>query len=79
MHEFLEGILQSFNIISFSYQVISSEGLVRKPEITIGEHLAIIEAICRRDPDNAETLMRRHFTQSIAALRETRGDKATIK
>jgi len=69
-HEFLEGILQSFNIISFSYQVVTSEGLVRNPEITIGEHLAIIDAVCRHDPDAAETLMRQHFTRSIAALRE---------
>ena len=69
-HEFLEGILQSFNIISFSYQVVTSEGLVRNPEKTIGEHLAIIDAICRRNPDAAETLMRQHFTRSIAVLRE---------
>lgn len=66
--EFLRSILETYNIISFSYQVVSSEGLVRSPNETLGEHLAVIEAICDRDPEAAETLMRRHFKRSAAAL-----------
>jgi DNA-binding GntR family transcriptional regulator len=66
--EFLRSILETYNIISFSYQVVSSEGLVRSPNETLEEHLAVIEAICDRDPEAAETLMRRHFTRSAAAL-----------
>lgn len=67
--EFLKNILQTYNIISFSYQVVSSEGLVRPPAETIGEHLAIIDAVGRRDPASAEELMRQHFRLSIATLR----------
>ncbi len=72
-HEFLRSILQTYNIISFSYQLVSSEGLVRSPDETIDEHLDIIAAICDRDPDAAELLMRRHFKRSIAALNENNG------
>jgi hypothetical protein len=39
--EFLKSILQTYNIISFSYQFLSSDGLVRAPDETIGEHLAL--------------------------------------
>ena len=66
--EFLRSILETYNIISFSYQVVSSEGLVRSPNDTLGGHLAVIDAICNRDPEAAETLMRRHFKRSAAAL-----------
>ncbi|MFZ1200419.1 MAG: GntR family transcriptional regulator, partial [Desulfobacterales bacterium] len=74
--EFLKNILQTFNIISFSYQVVSTEGLVRPPTKTIAEHLAIIEAIGRRDPAAAEELMRRHFRRSIATLKSETGIRA---
>lgn len=67
--EFLKNILQTYNIISFSYQVVSSEGLIRSPVETIHEHLAIIGAICDRDGEKAEVLMRAHFKQSIARLK----------
>ncbi len=67
--EFLKSILQTYNIISFSYQFLSSDGLVRPPDETIGEHLAIIDAICDHDPESAEQLMRRHFQKSIEALK----------
>jgi DNA-binding GntR family transcriptional regulator len=66
--EFLRSILETYNIISFSYQVVSSEGLVRSPNETLGEHLAVIEAISGRDPEAAETLMRNHFKKSAASL-----------
>jgi DNA-binding GntR family transcriptional regulator len=66
--EFLKNILESFNIISFSYQLVSPEGLVRKPEETLGEHRDIIEAICSADAEAAERKMRRHFRRSIDYL-----------
>jgi len=68
--EFLKSILQTYNIISFSYQVISSEGLVRTPNETIHEHLAVIRAIGDRDSDAAENLMRTHFKKTIATLKK---------
>ena len=68
--EFLKSILQTYNIISFSYQVVSSEGLVRAPDETIHEHRAIIEAICRKDEEGAESQMRAHFRRSIDHLKQ---------
>ena len=68
--EFLKSILQTYNIISFSYQVVSSEGLIRSPDETIKEHLSIISAICGRDGEQAEELMRAHFKRSLARLKE---------
>ena len=68
--EFLKSILQTFNIISFSYQVVSSEGLVRSPSETIEEHLAIIDAICLKNAEKAEEMMRSHFKKSIARLKQ---------
>ena len=68
--EFLKSILQTFNIISFSYQVVSSEGLVRPPNETIEEHLAIIDAICLKNAEKAEEMMRTHFKKSIARLKQ---------
>jgi len=67
--EFLKSILQTTNIISFSYQVLHTEGLVRPPNETIQEHLAVIEAIQERDSEAAEELMRQHFKKSLAYLK----------
>jgi len=67
--EFLKSILLTTNIISFSYQVLHTEGLVRPPNETIYEHLAVIEAIKERDSEAAEELMRQHFKKSLAYLR----------
>ena len=68
--EFLKNILLTYNIISFSYQVISSEGLIRPPSETIHEHLSVITAISDRDSDAAENLMRLHFRKTIATLKQ---------
>ena len=67
--EFLKSILQTTNIISFSYQVLHTEGLVRPPNETIQEHLAVIAAIKVRDSEAAEELMRQHFKKSLAYLK----------
>ncbi len=74
--EFLRSILETYNIISFSYQWESaSEGLVRPPDVTIHEHLSIIEAIRRRDEDSTERLMRRHLSNSAEILRRRLAEK----
>ncbi len=67
--EFLKSMLETYNIISFSYQVVSSEGLIRPPEETIKEHMKVITAISDRAPFEAEKLMRQHFGNSIKELR----------
>jgi DNA-binding GntR family transcriptional regulator len=69
--EFLKSILETYNIISFSYQSALSEGLVRSPDETIHEHLAIIAAISKRDADSAERMMRQHLSNSAAVLRRS--------
>ena len=72
--EFLKSILQTTNIISFSYQVLNSAGLIRPPNETVQEHLAVIDAIKNRNSAAAEDLMRQHFSKSRAYLmRETYG------
>ena len=68
--EFLKSILQTYNFITASYQYLSSEGLVRPPNETIEEHLAVIKAIGGRDPDAADELMRRHLKKTIVHLRQ---------
>lgn len=69
--EFLKSILEAYNIIIYSYQVISSEGLVQSPNDSVQDHLAVIEAVSRRDGESAERLMRNHLKKSIAILRQT--------
>ena len=66
--EFLKSILLTTNIISFSYQVVSSEGLIRSPNETLPEHKVVINAISNRDAEEAERSMRRHFIKSAAVL-----------
>jgi len=68
--EFLKSILENYNIISYSYQTVSSEGLIRPPDLTLPEHLAVIDAISRRDQNAAETLMRLHLSKTIRFLRQ---------
>jgi DNA-binding GntR family transcriptional regulator len=68
--EFLKSMLETYNIISYSYQLLPSEGLVRSPNETILEHLAVIKAISKRDSDAAEELMRLHLKKSIAILKQ---------
>ncbi|MEW5910033.1 MAG: GntR family transcriptional regulator [Thermodesulfobacteriota bacterium] len=68
--EFLQSILENYNIISFSYQVLSFEGLIRPPDETINEHLAVIGAIAHRNPEEAEDLMRLHLKKTILYLKK---------
>ena len=42
-----------------------------RPQVSLGEHLAIIDAIAHRDPAAAESATRAHLTSVIDALRQT--------
>ena len=39
-----------------------------RPSVSLPEHLAIIEAVCARDPDSAERAMHAHLTSVLDAL-----------
>ena len=66
--EILSNILQTYNIITSSYLVGFRGGLVRPPGETLGEHLAIIDAIHRRDAEKAEQAVRIHLGRSREKL-----------
>lgn len=68
--DLLSGILETYNILTFSYQGGFQAGLVRPPKETIHEHLAIIEAIAQRNPNKAEELARLHLKISGKKLRQ---------
>ena len=67
--EFLKSILETFNLISYSYQSVSSEGLIQSPDDTLQNHRDIIDAISRRDAEAAENSMRRHLKRSVTILK----------
>ncbi|MFQ5834887.1 MAG: GntR family transcriptional regulator [bacterium] len=64
--DLLREIVKSFHILSNSY----TRGLIRPPQETFPEHMAIIDALKDHDPDLSEKLMREHTTKSIRVLRE---------
>jgi len=68
--EFLRNIMESYNVIAFSYQTGAAEGLVRPPVETIREHQAIMKAIGKRNPEKAEAMMRMHLRRSLDRLRQ---------
>jgi DNA-binding GntR family transcriptional regulator len=42
-----------------------------RPQISLQHHLAIIDAICRRDPGAAETAMKAHLASVLMALADS--------
>lgn len=42
-----------------------------RPQVSLPEHLAIIDEVCARNPEAAERAIRRHLTSVIEALRST--------
>ncbi|MBU3951256.1 MAG: GntR family transcriptional regulator [Proteobacteria bacterium] len=66
--EFLSTMLQTFNIISLAYQNVPREGLIRHPDETMKDHAAILDAICNREPETAENMMKDHFKKAIDIL-----------
>jgi DNA-binding GntR family transcriptional regulator len=66
--DLLSNMLETYSVITFSYLVKFRGGLVRPPRETLPEHLAIIEAILRKDPEMAEQAVRLHFRRSREKL-----------
>jgi len=69
-HEFIMGVaggdvlssvFKAYAVVIFTYHADLPGGFVRHPRETIREHLELIEAICKRDEDKAENLMRNHM------------------
>src|SRR6187455_2585397 len=55
--------------ISVEEAIEITEPLVAgRPAVSLPEHLAIIDAVCARDPKKAERAMRAHLTSVIEAL-----------
>ena len=75
---FLADILETYNILTLSYQMIAQEGLVRAPRETLPEHLAIIDAISRHDTVEAETRIRRHLQTSREQLLKSIEDDLSL-
>jgi len=66
--DLLSNMLETYSVITFSYLVKFRGGLVRPPQETLPEHLAIIEAIIKKDPEMAEQTVRLHFKRSREKL-----------
>ncbi len=66
--DLLSNMLETYSVITFSYLVKFRGGLVRPPRETLPEHLAIIEAIIKKDPEMAEQAVRLHFKRSREKL-----------
>jgi DNA-binding GntR family transcriptional regulator len=56
--------MSSVNMMFFAWQ----DGLVRPPAETFDEHMAILGALERRDPDASEVAMRLHIRRSLERL-----------
>jgi DNA-binding GntR family transcriptional regulator len=63
-NEHLRAAMDCINMRLFVWQ----DGVVRPPAETISEHLAILDALRRRDPDGAEAAMRLHIRRSLERL-----------
>ena len=57
---YLKYAMESVNIMIFAYQM----GLGRPPAESVKEHLAILSALRRRDPDASEAAMRLHLRRA---------------
>ncbi len=66
--ELLSSILETYSIITFSYLGGFRGGLVRPPKETLPEHLAMIEAIARKEPEKAEQAAHLHLRRSREKL-----------
>lgn len=59
--EVFSSVFKAYAVVIFTYHADLPGGFVRHPRETIQEHLEMIEAICNRDEDKAERLMRHHM------------------
>lgn len=76
--DLLSAILETYSVIAFSYLMGFRGGLVRPPQETLPEHMAIIDAITKKDPNGAEQAIRIHFSRSrekLAEVFETSGEE----
>jgi len=64
--DLLREIVKSFHILSNSY----TRGLIRPPQETFPEHMAIIDALEKHDLDLAENVLRDHSRKTIKFLKE---------
>jgi DNA-binding GntR family transcriptional regulator len=55
------------HLVRLQYRVILLPG---RPQSSLAEHRAIIDALCRNDADAAETAMRRHLASFTALLKQ---------
>jgi DNA-binding GntR family transcriptional regulator len=53
-------------VVRYQFQVVLLPG---RPAQGLQEHLAVIEAVCSRDPERAEKAMRDHLFSVVDALR----------
>ena len=63
-------VLQKFEILKNIASQTYRGGLIRKPEETLPEHLAIIEALEKRDPEKAELRIREHAMKTQKLIKE---------
>ncbi len=54
------------HLVRLQYRVILLPG---RPQSSLAEHRAIVDALCARDGDAAETAMRKHLTNFISLLK----------
>ncbi len=66
-NRFLTDLNKSFEILLKCYQ----QGLVRPPEMTLGEHLQIIDAVARQDAVAAQNLLMEHHLTTMHYIQET--------
>jgi DNA-binding GntR family transcriptional regulator len=68
--DLLTSILETYRIITYSYQGEFKAGLVRHPKETVQEHFALIEAMIKKDSIRSEELIREHIRRSIEKLKK---------
>lgn len=68
----LRAAMDSINMRLFVWQ----DGVVRPPAETVPEHLAILDALRRGDPEGAETAMRLHIRRSLEQLQREAEEEA---
>jgi DNA-binding GntR family transcriptional regulator len=66
--DLLSNMVETYSVITFSYLVKFRGGLVRSPQETLPEHLEIINAIIKKEPEMAEQAVRVHFKRSREKL-----------
>ncbi|MDQ1594493.1 MAG: hypothetical protein QOH40_1049 [Arthrobacter pascens] len=54
--------------VRFQFQLARQPG---RPSVSLPQHLAIIDAVCRHDPDGAAEAMRLHLESVADAIRAT--------